>query len=25
MRIVPFEWWAAQLPDRPSTVENHRT
>ena len=19
MRIVPFEWWAAQLPDRPST------
>jgi hypothetical protein len=22
MRIVPFEWWAAQLPDRPSTVEN---
>ena len=25
MRIVPFEWWAAQLPDRPSTVENHGT
>ncbi len=24
MRIVPFEWWTAQLPDRPSTVENHR-
>jgi hypothetical protein len=23
MRIVPFEWWAAQLPDRPSTAENH--
>ena len=22
MRIVPFEWWAAQLPDRPSTAEN---
>jgi hypothetical protein len=21
MRIVPFEWWAAQLPDRPSTAE----
>jgi hypothetical protein len=21
MRIVPFEWWAAQLPDRPSTGE----
>jgi hypothetical protein len=20
MRIVPFEWWAAQLPERPSTV-----
>ena len=25
MRIVPFEWWAAQLPDRPSTTENHGT
>jgi hypothetical protein len=25
MRIVPVEWWAAQLPDRPSTVENHGT
>jgi len=25
MRIVPFEWWAAQLPDRPSTAENLRT
>jgi hypothetical protein len=23
MRIVPFEWWAAQLPERPSTAENH--
>ena len=23
MRIVPPEWWAAQLPDRPSTTENH--
>jgi hypothetical protein len=22
MRIVPLEWWAAQLPDRPSTAEN---
>jgi hypothetical protein len=22
MRIVPFDWWAAQLPDRPSTAEN---
>jgi hypothetical protein len=22
MRIVPFEWWATQLPDRPSTAEN---
>jgi hypothetical protein len=21
MRIVPFEWWIAQLPDRPSTAE----
>jgi hypothetical protein len=25
MRIVPTEWWAAQLPDRPSTAENRRT
>jgi hypothetical protein len=25
MRIVPPEWWAAQLPDRPSTGENQRT
>jgi len=25
MRIVPPEWWAAQLPDRPSTTESHRT
>ena len=25
MRIVPLEWWAAQLPDRPSTAENHGT
>ena len=23
MRIVPIEWWAAQLPDRPSTAEDH--
>jgi len=23
MRIVPIEWWATQLPDRPSTAENH--
>jgi hypothetical protein len=22
MRIVPFEWWVAQLPDRPSTAES---
>jgi hypothetical protein len=22
MRIVPLDWWAAQLPDRPSTAEN---
>jgi hypothetical protein len=22
MRIVPLDWWAAQLPDRPSSVEN---
>jgi hypothetical protein len=25
MRIVPPEWWAAQLPDRPSTAHNHGT
>jgi hypothetical protein len=25
MRIVPPEWWAAQLPERPSTAENHGT
>jgi len=25
MRIVPPEWWAAQLPDRPPTTENHGT
>ena len=25
MRIVPPEWWAAQLPDRPSTAESHGT
>jgi hypothetical protein len=25
MRIVPTEWWAAQLPDRPSTAENRGT
>src|SRR2546421_8121540 len=25
MRIVPPEWWAAQLPDRPSTAENLAT
>jgi hypothetical protein len=25
MRIVPPEWWAAQLPDRPSTAEDHGT
>ena len=24
MRIVPLDWWEAQLPDRPSTVENLR-
>lgn len=23
MRIVPMEWWAAQLPDRPSAAEDH--
>ena len=22
LRIVPFDWWAAQLPDRPSTTED---
>jgi len=25
MQIVPFEWWAAQLPDRPSTAEHPGT
>jgi hypothetical protein len=25
MRIVPPEWWASQLPDRPSTAENQGT
>jgi hypothetical protein len=25
MRIVPFEWWVAQLPDRPSTAESRGT
>jgi hypothetical protein len=25
MQIVPPEWWAAQLPDRRSTAENHGT
>ena len=25
MRIVPPEWWAAQLPDRLSTAETHGT
>jgi hypothetical protein len=25
MRIVPFDWWASQLPDRPSTAESLRT
>jgi hypothetical protein len=25
MRIVPLDWWAAQLPDRPSMTENLRT
>ena len=25
MRIVPFEWWTAQLPDRPSTAESGGT
>jgi hypothetical protein len=25
MRIVPLDWWVAQLPDRPSTAQNLRT
>jgi hypothetical protein len=25
MRIVPIEWWTAQLPDRPSTAERRGT
>jgi hypothetical protein len=25
LRIVPLDWWATQLPDRPSTAENLRT
>ncbi len=25
MRIVPLDWWTAQLPDRPSAAENLRT
>ena len=25
MRIVPLDWWVAQLPDRPSTAERLRT
>jgi hypothetical protein len=25
MRVVPLDWWATQLPDRPSTAENLRT
>jgi hypothetical protein len=25
MRIVPLDWWAAQLPDRPSTAESLRS
>jgi hypothetical protein len=25
LRIVPLDWWAAQLPDRPSTTANPRT
>jgi hypothetical protein len=25
LQIVPLEWWAAQLPDRPSTAESLRT
>jgi len=25
LRIVPLDWWRAQLPDRPSTAETQRT
>ena len=25
LRIVPLDWWATRLPDRPSTAENPRT
>jgi hypothetical protein len=25
LRIVPLDWWAAQLPDRPSTAESLQT
>jgi hypothetical protein len=25
MRIVPVDWWVAQLPDRPATAEERRT
>ena len=25
LQIVPLDWWAAQLPDRPSTAENLQT
>jgi hypothetical protein len=25
MRIVPLDWWAAQLPDRPSSPEHLQT
>ena len=25
LRIVPLDWWATRLPDRPSTAENLRT
>ena len=25
LQIVPLDWWATQLPDRPSTAENLRT
>ena len=25
LRIVPLDWWAAQLPDRPSRAENSQT
>jgi hypothetical protein len=25
LRIVPLDWWAAQLPDRPSPAESPRT